>query len=60
MTTTKAKAPRKAPKASARKFVAVHLDSHLYVALRDSAKASNRTIAGQLRSILSDVYGGAE
>lgn len=59
MTTTKAKTPRKT-KPSARKFVAVHLDSHLYFALRDSAKASSRTIAGQLRSILTDIYGGAE
>lgn len=60
MTTTKAKAPRKNTKASQRKFVAVHLDSHLYIALRDSAKASNRTVAGQLRSILTDVYGGEQ
>ena len=59
MTTTKPKTPRKT-KPSARKFVAVHLDSHLYFALRDSARASSRTIAGQLRSILTDVYGSAE
>lgn len=58
MSKTTTKAPRKPVKASERKLVAVHLSSHLYVALRTSAKDSNRSIAGQLRAILTDVYGG--
>lgn len=41
-----------------RRYVGVQLDPHIYVALRDSAITSNRTIAGQLRAILTDVYGG--
>ena len=53
-----AKARKKPSKASERRYVAVHLSPHLYVALTTSAKAASRSVAGQLRAILTDVYGG--